>query len=73
MGVVRQGRELGRGARPGALVRALKSNRTASPAKIGDGKNCKVKEGRGDCVAGRKRCRLHGVSAPVHPRNSCLR
>jgi hypothetical protein len=37
MGVVRQGRELGRGARPGALVRALKSNRTASPAKMGDG------------------------------------
>ena len=32
---IRQGRELGRGARPGALVRALKSNRTASPAKIG--------------------------------------
>ena len=34
---IRQGRELGRGARPGALVRALKSNRTASPAKMGDG------------------------------------
>ena len=34
---IRQGRELGRGARPGALVRALKSNRTASPATMGDG------------------------------------
>jgi hypothetical protein len=61
---IRQGRELGRGARPGALVRALKSNRTASPAKIGDG-NRDADGQRGEVSLDRVWARA--APTPAHP------